>query len=115
MVLNDTLQPSQIAGHWELNRVIQGNLFGETKFGSDVIESGKWELLGRAQLKYLSSPRFEPGIEYHVDEGTQALGPAVYGRIDLSGSKILWQAGWMFDLDDATADNTIRWQVEWEF
>jgi hypothetical protein len=91
------------------------NLLGETKFGSDVSASGKWEFLGRAQLKYLSSPRFEPGLEYYGDEGTQALGPAVYGRIDLSGSKILWQAGWMLGLDATTADNTIRWQFEWEF
>jgi hypothetical protein len=33
----------------------------------------------------------------------------------MSGSKILWQVGWMFGLDDTTADNIIRWQVEWEF
>jgi hypothetical protein len=91
------------------------NFLGETKFGSDVSDSGEWELLSRAQLKYLSSPHFEPGIEYYGDEGTQALGPAVYGRVDLAGSKILWQAGWMLGLDDATADNTLRWQVEWEF
>lgn len=91
------------------------NLLGETKFGGDASERGEWELLGRAQLKYLSSPRFEPGLEYYGDEGTQALGPAVYGRIDLQRSKILWQAGWMIGLDSTTADNTIRWQFEWEF
>jgi hypothetical protein len=91
------------------------NLLGETKYGSDVSETGKWELLSRAQFRYLLSPHFEPGIEYYGDEGTQALGPAVYGRIDLSGSKILWQLGWMLGLDATTADNTIRWQFEWEF
>jgi hypothetical protein len=91
------------------------NLLGETKFGGDASASGEWELLGRAQIRYLSSPRFEPGLEYYGDDGTQALGPAVYGRIDLSGSKIKWQAGWMFGFDAATADNTIRWQFEWEF
>jgi len=91
------------------------NLLGETKFGSAVTGSGDWELLGRAQMRYLSSPKFEPGLEYYGDDGTQALGPAVFGRIKLAKSKILWQAGWMFGLDSKTADNTIRWQFEWEF
>jgi hypothetical protein len=91
------------------------NLLGETKFGSAVAASGHWEFLRRAQLKYLSSPRFEPGLEYYGDADTQALGPAVYGRIDLERTKILWQAGWLIGLDSATADNTLRWQFEWEF
>jgi hypothetical protein len=91
------------------------NLLGETKFGADAGESGDWEFLGRAQLKYLYSPRFEPGVEYYGDADTQALGPAAYGRIDFRRSKLRWQAGWLFGLDSATADNTIRWQFEWEF
>jgi hypothetical protein len=91
------------------------NLLGETAFGSDVSESGQWKFLGRAQLKYLSSPRFEPGLEYYGDQGTQAFGPVMYGRIDFRSSKLLWQAGWLFGLDSATSDNTIRWQFEWEF
>lgn len=91
------------------------NLLGETKFGADVGAGGEWEFLRRAQLKYLSSPRFEPGLEYYGDDDTQALGPAVYGRIDLDRTKILWQAGWLIGLDSGTADNTLRWQIEWEF
>jgi len=91
------------------------NLLGETKFGADAERSGDWEFLGRARLKYLSSPRFEPGIEYYVDDDTRALGPTAYGRLRLSGSEIHWQLGWLFGLDSSTADNTLRWQMEWEF
>lgn len=91
------------------------NLLGETKFGADVAQSGEWEFLRRAQLKYLSSARFEPGVEYYGDDGTQAFGPAVYGKVNFSNSKLKWQAGWLVGLDSETADNTIRWQFEWEF
>ena len=91
------------------------NLLGETKFGADAEHSGDWEFLGRARLKYLSSPRFEPGFEYYTDDETEALGPAAYGRIRLSDSEIRWEFGWLFGLDSATADNTLRWQMEWEF
>lgn len=98
-------------GNW----MATANMLVETKFGSDVEEKGEWELLGRVQLKYLSSPRFEPGLEYYGDDGTQAIGPAAYGRIDLGNSKLKWEAGWLFGLDSKTADNTLRWQFEWEF
>lgn len=98
-------------GNW----MATANVLVETKFGSDVVEKNEWELLGRAQLRYLSSPRFEPGVEYYGDEGTQALGPAVYGLINFENSKVKWQAGWMIGLDSATDDHTIRWQFEWEF
>lgn len=91
------------------------NLFGETKFGSDVGSNGEWELLHRMQIRYLSSPRLEPGLEYYGDENTRAIGPTAYGRIDFRHAKILWQAGWMLGLDSGTADHTIRWQFEWEF
>lgn len=91
------------------------NLLGETKFGADVAQDGEWEFLRRAQVKYLASPNLEPGVEYYGDDGTQAFGPALYGKLNLKNSKIKWQAGWLVGLDSATPDNTIRWQFEWEF
>ncbi len=91
------------------------NLFGETKFGADTIERGKWELIGRAQLKYRLSETFEPGLEFYGDDGTRALGPVMYGHFRLDSAKIGWQLGWLVGLDSVTADNTIRWQFELEF
>lgn len=91
------------------------NLLGETKFGGDVAQDGEWELLRTAQLKYLASASFEPGLEYYGDDGTQALGPAIYGKVNLKDSKIKWEAGWLVGLDSTTPDNIFRWQFEWEF
>lgn len=91
------------------------NLLGETKFGNAASNSGEWEFLGSAQLKYLLSPRFEPGLEFYTDDDTRALGPVMVGRVNFNRSRMKWELGWLLGLNSGTADNTVRWQFELEF
>ncbi len=94
--------------------VATANILFEKQFGSDKTES-ELETLGSFQLKYRMSQEFEPGVEFYVDEYTQAFGPVIYGENRLRNSSVGWEFGVLAGLNDTTDDTIIRWQLEWEF
>lgn len=94
--------------------VATANVLFEKQLGGDKTES-EVETLGSFQLKYRMNPEFEPGVEYYVDEHTQAFGPVIFGEKRLKDSKIGWELGVLAGLNDTTDDTIVRWQLEWEF
>lgn len=94
----------------------KANLLVERQFGDDKTED-EWEFIGRAQLKYRLSSAFEPGIEYHTDENTNAVGLVGMGAIGqgAAGTKVKWLLGAYAGLDDDTPDTQVRWELEFEF
>jgi hypothetical protein len=96
------------------NFVATANILFEKQFGSDKTES-EVETLGSLQIKYRMGEDFEPALEYYTDEHTQAFGPVILGKTKFTDSKMKWELGVLFGLDEQTEDATLRWQMEWEF
>lgn len=94
----------------------KANLLFEKQFGDDKTED-EWEFIKRAQLKYRLSPAFEPGIEYHADEDTEAVGLVGMGTIPMGtgGNNVKWLLGVYSGLNDETPDTQFRWELEFEF
>jgi len=79
------------------------------------------------RTKYRMQPEFEPGIELYGDLGTldnielnskqeAQIGPVVAGKFSLGGrSKIGYEAGYLFGLNSATADGSVKWLLEYEY
>lgn len=97
-------------GEW----VATTNILLEKQFGDDKTED-EVEALGSFQLKYRMNEALEPAIEYYADEHTNAIGPVLLGFNRFSNSKMKWEFGVLFGLDDETPDATLRWLVEMEF
>ena len=94
--------------------VATANVFLEKQFGDEKTED-ELEALGSFQVKYRMGPSLEPAVEYYADEHTQALGPVLLGNNQFGNSKMKWELGVMFGLNDETEDATLRWQTEFEF
>ena len=92
----------------------KANLLVERQFGDDKTED-EWEFIGRAQLKYRLSPAFEPGIEYHGEEDTKAVGLVGMGSADLGTTPVEWLFGVFGGTNDDTPDLMVRWELELEF
>ena len=80
------------------------------------------------QLKYRLDPAFEPGIELYsefgpiddihsADEQEHYIGPVAQGVIPLgeSGTKLKYNAGYLFGLNDDTSDGVVKAIIELEF
>ena len=90
------------------------NLFLIREWGSDIVSEN--ELSASVQARYRLGPSFEPGLEYFASEETRALGPVIMGELPISsGQKLFWHLGYIFGLDDDTADRTVKLQLEYEF
>lgn len=90
------------------------NLFLIREWGSDIVSEN--ELSASVQARYRMNPSFEPGLEYFASEETRALGPVIMGELPISsGQKLFWHLGYIFGLDDDTADRTVKLQLEYEF
>ncbi len=92
----------------------KANLLVERQFGDDKTED-EWEFITRTQLKYRMSSAFEPGIEYHGEEHSKALGLVGMGGVALDGAAFEWLLGVFAGLNDDTADTQLRWEAELEF
>jgi hypothetical protein len=74
------------------------------------------ETVLRVQARYRLKESFEPAIELHAGQGSKAMGPALAGLLRLSpGRKFRWDAGVFFGLDNDSADQTIKLNLEYEF
>jgi len=68
------------------------------------------------QVRYRSSPRFEPALELYMGQDTKGLGPVIMGKERLGIMKALrWEPGVILGLDNETADYTLRAGLEYEF
>ncbi|MBI5042147.1 MAG: FTR1 family protein [Gammaproteobacteria bacterium] len=79
------------------------------------------------RTKYKLMPELEPGIELYGTAGTlddaeindsqeAQLGPVASGKFRVGGkSAIGYELGYLVGLNDATADGSIKWLVEYEY
>ena len=75
----------------------------------------KFEASVNAQLKWRLGKSFEPAIEIYADEYSKKMGPVVMGKFKTDSAKIGYELGWLFGMDDVTADNTLKFMLEYEF
>lgn len=104
---------------------LNGNLLLETKFGngnpSETAFQYQW------QAKYRWHKEFEFGVQgfgetgewddwAQTDEQEHKMGPAIFGKVQAGDhAAIKYNAAWLIGMTDATPDNTLRMQVEYEF
>lgn len=80
------------------------------------IRGSEFETAIAVQLRRRGLSLFEPGIELYAGQGTRAAGPMIQGTVITGVRRSLhWEAGVMFALDEASAPNTWRFLVEYEF
>lgn len=90
------------------------NLLLVSQFGSDKRDNAITGL-ERIQVKYRHSRALEPGLEYHHDDTTSAIGPVLLGTLHWGTKPVIWSLGAFAGLNNTTADTTLRWNLEWEF
>lgn len=100
------------------------NLTAEREVGGGASDETEYSYQWRTKYSY--KPTFEPGFELYGglgsdDEfgftGSQALqlGPVVSGAYRLSSkSKFVYEAGYLFGLNDNSPANTLKWTLELE-
>lgn len=100
--------------NFEANREVGGGASNDVNFGY------AW------RTKYKLKPEFEPGIELYGDLGndhdfgftggqSQQIGPVFSGKLGLtSKTKFLYEAGYLFGLNDSSPSNSFKWLVELE-
>ncbi len=90
------------------------NLYLIYEWGSKI--NNEFETAMALQGRYLYSRIIQPAIEFYSSESSKGIGPVVLGNIKLSGrKKIYWEAGVIIGLDNDTADETIKFSLEFEF
>jgi hypothetical protein len=96
----------------------------EQQFGSQADESLELEYIWRSKFRMTEKTAagfeafgalgevksFEP-----VKEQEHIIGPAFYYDFELGDIEVESHLVWLFGLTDASADNTFRWQLEFEF
>jgi hypothetical protein len=105
---------------------LNGNLLFERHYWS--VEPSSMVMLYQAQAKYRYTQQLEFGMQALGEmspwrswntgsEQTHAIGPAIFGKIPVGAgrSKISYNVGLLFGLTKASADRTLRAQVEYEF
>jgi hypothetical protein len=70
----------------------------------------------RLQYRYRWIPPVQPGLELFVGDDFIGIGPSFMGIQRFDGQKQLkWEAGFIFGLDDETANRSFRFGLEYEF
>lgn len=84
------------------------------EWGDDIGED--WETSLSFQGRYRLTRGFEPALEFYAGESAKGLGPVFVGEVRTGGkSKLLWEAGLIFGLDNHSPDRTWRGSLEFEF
>lgn len=108
--LGAVLIGSKQVGSW----VATVNAGIEYEFGSNIKNEIDTSLA--AQWRYRYRETFEPGVEFYADEFTRGIGPMISGLLRARGKKKWhWEAGLILPLNATTADNTLRFLLEYEF
>lgn len=100
--------------NFEASREVGGGASNDVNFGY------AW------RTKYKLKEIFEPGFELYGDLGTnhdfgftggqsQQIGPVFTGAVGISNkTKFVYEAGYLFGLNDSAPDNTFKWLLEIE-
>jgi hypothetical protein len=100
------------------------NLNFEQQFGSQAEESLELEYIWRTKVRV--AEHTEVGFEAFgalgevknvepLDEQEHIMGPAYYYEFEIGEVEVESHLVWLFGLTEASADNTFRWQLEFEF
>lgn len=90
------------------------NLYLIYEWGSNI--DNELETAMALQGKYRLSRQLEPAIEFYSSDTSEGIGPVLLGTIKLGGRKqIRWEAGVIAGLDNETADETYKINIEFEF
>lgn len=90
------------------------NLFLIREWGKKI--NSEYEGSFSFQGKYRYSAAFEPGLEMFLSEDTRAFGPMLTGQFQLAApNKLLWQASVLIGTKKTTPDETVKFQLEYEF
>lgn len=95
---------------WQLT----ANLFLIREWGDDVKD--EFETAFAYQGKYRLQRSLEPGFELFLGEDTRALGPIVGGEWRLGTTdRLQWQCSLLIGLDSPTPDETLKFELDYEF
>jgi hypothetical protein len=107
---------------WELSAgLLAEKEFGRTSLTTNFFiiyetDEDEKEAQMRLQYRYRWIPQIQPGIELFTGDDFIGIGPAFMGIQRFNGQKQLkWEAGFIFGLDDETADRSFRLGIEYEF
>lgn len=107
---------------WELSAgLLAEKEFGRTSLTANLFviyetDENEKEAEMRLQYRYRWIPQIQPGIELFTGDDFIGIGPAFMGIQRFDGQKQLkWEAGFIFGLDDETADRSFRVGIEYEF
>lgn len=112
------------SNEWGNGFITRANLIAEQQVGPDSNTSP--ELLHRISTVFEISDYFAPGIEWHAEYGHMNdfdmghyVGPVVYGELlefdtGEHESEIEYEIGYLFGLNDNTADGNLRFLLEYE-
>jgi hypothetical protein len=100
------------------------NLNFEQQFGGQADESLELEYIWRSKIRM--TEKTEIGFEVFgalgevknfeaLKEQEHIMGPAFYYDFELGELEVESHLVWLFGLTGASADNTFRWQLEFEF
>lgn len=89
------------------------NFFTGYEFGSGIED--EIETVFHSQMKYRWSRYLEPAIELYMDENARGLGPVFLGTQKLGINKLRWELGIIFGLNSRTADQNLRFLLDFEF
>ena len=104
----------------EFGPILATELGSNMTFTTNIIaeyEKQESEIEGSvsAQLKWRLGKSFEPGIEVYVSEHKTSVGPVAMGKIKTGENKFGYHVGWLVGMNDSTADNLFKFQIEYEF
>lgn len=93
--------------------ITSANFFIDYETGSGVVN--EFETAFHSQIKYRWSRYFEPAIELYMDEESRSLGPVFLGSKKIGINKVKWELGFIFGFNDRTADQNLRFLLDYEF
>ena len=89
------------------------NLFAEYEFGRGVED--EIEGASRGQVRYRWARYFEPAIELYMDEQTRGIGPVFLGSQKIGVNNLNWELGFIFGFNKKTANQNLRFLLDYEF
>ncbi len=89
------------------------NYIIDYEFGAGV--KNEIEPIMKSQIKYRWSRYLEPALELYMDEQTRGVGPVFLGTVKIGVNKLKWELGVIFGFNNDTADQNLRFLLDYEF
>ncbi len=93
--------------------ITSANFFIDYELGSGVDDG--FETAFHSQVKYRWSRYFEPAVELYMDRESRGLGPVFLGSKKIGVNKVNWELGFIFGFNDKTANQNLRFLLDYEF